>query len=258
MTRTLRRVVTYAWLPAGLVTLWWLVSSGSDSLYFPPLPDILSAVRELWIFEHTLTDLLPSLRNMLLGFLLAVAVGTLAGLLIGSAPRLCDALEPILEFARAMPAVAFLPIAILVLGLDEGMRIAVIAFGAVWPVLINTVAAVRGIDPSIRDLEAAYGISAANRLFRVRLGVALPQIIAGARVSLYVSIALIVVSEMQGSAHGIGHFVLTSQRTWAVVDMWSGMVVLGVTGYVLSVLFRAAERALLRGYPATTTRQRGA
>lgn len=255
MTGSLRKILIHLWLPAGLVVVWWLVSSNSRSLYFPSLANILSTVGELWIFDLTLTDLLPSLRNMLIGYVIAVAVGVLAGLLIGSLPRLCEAVEPILEFARAMPAVAILPIAILLLGLNESMRITVIAFGAVWPVLINTVAAVQGIDPTVRDLEAAFGLAQVSRFFRVRLGVALPQIIAGARIALYISIALIVVSEMQGSSHGIGHFVLTSQRTWAVVDMWSGMVVLGVTGYALSVLFRSAERFLLRNYPPTTTRR---
>ncbi|MFE4663745.1 ABC transporter permease [Streptomyces sp. NPDC056716] len=255
MTPILRKIVISLWLPVGLLVLWWLLSANSTSLYFPSLANIMSTVRELWIFDNTVTDLLPSLRNMLIGYVIAVVAGVLAGLLIGSLRRLCDALDPILEFARAMPAVAVLPVAILLLGLDESMRITVIAFGAVWPVLINTVAAVQGIDPSVRDLEEAFRLSQVSRFFRVRLGVALPQIIAGARTALYISIALIVVSEMQGSAHGIGHFVLSSQRSWAVVDMWSGMVVLGVTGYVLSVLFRSAERFLLRNYPPTKSRR---
>jgi sulfonate transport system permease protein len=255
MKRRLQKVLVYLWLPVALVGIWWVATSNSTSLYFPPLSKIMATVDELWIVDHTVTDLLPSLRNMLIGYLIAVAAGVLAGLLIGSLPRLCDALEPILEFARAMPAVAILPVAILLLGLDEGMRVSVIAFGAVWPVLINTVAAVHGLDPSVRDLESAFGLTQVSRFFRVRLGVALPQIIAGARVALYISIALIVVSEMQGSAQGIGHFVLLSQRTFAVADMWSGMVVLGVTGYVLSVLFRAVERFLLRNYPPTKTRR---
>lgn len=249
MNRVLQRAALYLWLPTVLVLTWWLASWNSTSLYFPSLGSILETVAELWVFEHTLDDLVPSLGNMLVGYLVAVLVGVLLGLLIGSLPRFCDAIEPILEFFRAMPAVAILPIAILLLGLDEGMRIAVIALGAVWPVLINTISAVQGIDPTVRDVESAFDLRQSSRFFRVRLGVALPQIIAGARVALYIAIALIVVSEMQGAARGIGHFVLTSQRTWAVVDMWSGMVVLGVTGYVLSVLFRLAERYLLRHYP---------
>jgi sulfonate transport system permease protein len=249
MTRILRNLILYFWLPVAIVAVWWFVSWNNSTLYFPSLANILSAVGELWVFEHTLSDLLPSLSNMLIGYAIAVATGVLVGLLLGSLSRFCEAVEPILEFARAMPAVAILPIAIMLLGLDSTMRIAVIALGAVWPVLINTIAAVQGIDPTVRDVEAGFGLTQWSRFFRVRLGVALPQIIAGARVALYISIALIVVSEMQGAASGIGHFVLTSQRTWAVVDMWSGMVVLGITGYVLSVLFRYVERVLLRNYP---------
>jgi ABC-type nitrate/sulfonate/bicarbonate transport system permease component len=252
-----RRVAVAIWLPTLLIVAWWLSTDGSASLYFPPLRDILRAVHELWLFDHFTSDLLPSLRNMLAGFAIAVVAGATAGLLLGSLPRLLDAVSPVLEFARALPSVAILPIAILVLGLGSAMRVFVIASGALWPVLINTTYAVRGIDPTVRDVERAFGLGTSTRLLRVRLPAALPQILAGARVALYLSVALIVVSEMQGAAEGIGTFVLTAQRNWAVTEMWSGMVVLGVVGYLLSIAMRGGERLLLKGYPADRDRRDG-
>jgi ABC-type nitrate/sulfonate/bicarbonate transport system permease component len=253
--RALRAGAVALWLPAVLVTAWWVASSGSTSLYFPPLGDIVRAVDRLWLFDHFTSDLLPSMRNMLLGFALAVVLGVVLGLLLGSLPRLLDAVEPVLEFARALPAVAILPVAILVLGLGDGMRVFVITSGAVWPVLINTTYAVRGIDPTVRAVEAAFGLGTFTRYVRVRLPASLPQILAGAQVSLYISISLIVVSEMQGAGQGIGNFVLTAQRNWAVTEMWSGMVVLGVLGYVLSIALRGCSRLLLRGYPPVRARK---
>ncbi|WP_022891300.1 ABC transporter permease [Agromyces subbeticus] len=245
----IRRAVIALWLPILLVLLWWFASASSTSLFFPPLADIVSATNALWIWDHTIVDLLPSLRNMLLGLGIATALGVALGLVLGSFPRLLATFDPGIELFRALPAVAILPVAILVLGLGDSMRVFVIVLGAVWPVLINTTAAVRGIDPTTRDVEAAFRLSAASRFLRVRLPAALPQILAGVRVALYISVALIVVSEMQGAGVGIGHFLLASQRNWAITDMWTGMVVLGFVGYGLSILFRFAERALLRAYP---------
>jgi ABC-type nitrate/sulfonate/bicarbonate transport system permease component len=255
MISSIRGVALQLWLPVLAVGLWFLASAGSDSLYFPSLGDILEAVNRLWLFEHAVTDLLPSLRNMLAGFALAVSIGVALGLILGSMPRFLDAVEPELELARALPAVAILPVAILVLGLGDNMRIFVIALGAVWPVLLNTTAAVRGIDPTVRDVEDAFGLNSYGRYLRVRLPSALPQILAGARVSLYISIALLVISEMQGAGQGIGHFILASQRNFAIVDMWSGVVVLGVVGYLLQLAFRRAEAILLRNYPPERTRK---
>ncbi|WP_448006698.1 ABC transporter permease [Agromyces bauzanensis] len=245
----LRRIATALWVPVLLVVLWWFASAGSTSLFFPPLSDIVSTTNALWIWDHTVVDLLPSLRNSLLGLSIASVLGIVLGLILGSSPRLLTTVDPGIELFRALPAVAILPVAILVLGLGDNMRVFVIVLGAIWPVLINTTAAVRGLDPTTRDVEAAFGLSAANRFLRVRLPAALPQILAGIRVALYISVALIVVSEMQGAGVGIGHFVLASQRNWAITDMWSGMVVLGFVGYGLSMLFRFAERVLLRAYP---------
>jgi sulfonate transport system permease protein len=237
------------WLPVVLVVAWWLATSAAPSLKFPFLGEILATTGRLWFWEHTVDDLLPSLRNLLIGFVIACLLGVIVGLVLGSMPRLLDAAEPVLDFFRALPAVAILPVMILILGLGDEMRITVIVLGAVWPVLINTTQAVRGIDPTVKDVQSAFDLSAASRYVRVRLAAALPQILSGARTALYISVALIVVSEMQGAAHGIGRFVLTAQRNWAITDMWSGMIVLGVVGYLLAVGFRVLERRLLRHYP---------
>ncbi|RYE43132.1 MAG: ABC transporter permease [Hyphomicrobiales bacterium] len=255
MNRALPNLLSRIWLPVLLIAAWWLLSAGTQSLYFPAASDIATEIERTWIFDHAIQDLLPSLRNMLAGFAIGVVTGTLVGTILGSIPRLLDALHPEIEFSRALPGVAILPIAILVLGLGDTMRVFVIALGAMWPVLVNTTYAVRGIDSTTKDVERAFGLSALSKYFRVRLPAVLPQIFAGARVSLYLSVALIVVSEMQGAGKGIGHFVLTAQRNWAVAEMWSGMVILGVVGYGLSVLFRGCERIALRNYPPDNVRK---
>jgi ABC-type nitrate/sulfonate/bicarbonate transport system permease component len=249
MIRKLGALCLELWLPFAAIALWWAVSDGSTSLFFPPLRDIASQTRHLWLFDQVRADLLPSLVNLLWGYALAVTAGVLVGLILGSLPKLLDAVEPELEFFRAVPAVALLPVAVTMLGLDSTMRISVIAFGAVWPILLNTLAAISSIDTVQRDVQDAFGLSTWTRLRRVRLGAAVPQILTGARTSLSIAVVLIVVSEMEGADRGIGNFILTAQRDFAITDMWTGMVVLGALGYLLNLAFRLIERGLLRHYP---------
>lgn len=244
------RFAASIWLPATGLIVWWVAADDESSLYFPPPARILEAVREIWFFDHFRSDLIPSLQVLFSGFALGVILAIAVGLLVGSSPKLFGALQPEIEFGRSLPGVAVLPIAIVLFGIEDQMRIAVVALGCFWPVLINTIYGVRGLDPTIRDVERTFQLSPTSRFFRVRLPAVMPDILAGTRVALLISVSVLAVAEMIGAGEGIGNFVLTAQRHWAVVDMWSGMVVLGVLGYALSMTHRGAERVLLRNYPS--------
>ena len=242
------------WLGIGLevtvpllaLGLWALLSAGSDTYYFPPLTDILSTFADTWLFERVGSDVVPSLVRMGLGFAIAVVVAVSAGLLLGLSRRARIAAAPIVEFLRAIPPPALLPFAILVIGVGNSMKVFIIAFVCIWPILLNTVDGVRGIDPTLEDTTRVYGISNRDRLWRVMLPAASPQIFAGMRTSLSLALILMVISEMLASTNGIGYFVLQSQRTFAISEMWSGILLLGILGYVLNGGFMLIERRLLR------------
>jgi sulfonate transport system permease protein len=239
-------VAAEVWLPVALVLVWWFASATSTSVFFPPLQRILDRAVALWITGDRLwVDVLPSLLNLLIGYGIAVLLGIAAGVLLGMTPRLLDAIELELEFLRAIPAVAVLPVAIIAIGLGDDMRIAVIAFGAIWPVLMNTVAGIRSTEPVAIDMAAAYRLRLMTNLAVVRLPSAAPQILAGARTALSIAVVLVVVSEMSGASRGIGYFVLAAQRNYATTDMWAGMILLALIGYLLNVLFRVVEARLL-------------
>lgn len=242
------------WLPVIAVALWLAISASSKSPFFPPLQTILTKAVKVWITDSRLTsDLVPSLLNLLMGYGIAVLAGVLIGTALGLMPMVLEAIEPELEFLRAVPAVAILPIAIISMGLGDDMRIAVIAFGAVWPVLLNTIAGIRALDPVVKDMSTAFSLSAATRLFVVRLPSAAPQIFAGARTALSIAVVLIVVSEMTGAHRGVGYFILAAQRNYAITDMWTGMLVLGILGYLLNLAFRILEGRLLHWHPSYRT-----
>ncbi len=248
MTRGRRRVLETGLevtVPILLLVIWAVASSASETYYFPPLTDILSTFADIWLFERVGSDVVPSLVRMGLGFGIAVVVAISAGLLLGLSPRARRAAAPIVEFLRAIPPPALLPFAILVIGVGSSMKVFIIAFVCIWPILLNTIDGVMGVDPTLRDTTRVYGINGRDRLWRVMLPAATPQIFAGMRTSLSLALILMVISEMVASTNGIGFFVLQSQRTFAIQEMWSGILLLGLLGYILNVLFVLVERRVL-------------
>jgi ABC-type nitrate/sulfonate/bicarbonate transport system permease component len=242
------------WLGAGLevtvpilvLVAWGLWSAGSDTYYYPPLTEILSTFADTWLFERVGSDVVPSLVRMGLGYGIAVLLGIGLGLLLGTSGRARRAAAPIVEFLRAIPPPALLPFAILVIGVGNSMKVFIIAFVCLWPILLNTIDGVTGIDPTLRETTRVYGIEGRERLGRVMLPAASPQIFAGMRTSLSLALILMVISEMVASTNGIGYFVLQSQRTFAIPEMWSGILLLGILGYTLNGAFVLIERRVLR------------
>lgn len=233
-------------LPAALVAIWWVGSAAVHSFYFPSLQKILTTFADTWVFERVGSDVVPSMIRMFAGFGIAVVLSIPAGFLMGQLPPVRRALEPIIEFLRAIPPPALLPFAILVLGVGDAMKIFIIAMVCVFPVLLNTIDGVTGVDPTLKDTARAYGVRGAERLGRVVLPAALPQIFAGMRTSLSLALILMVISEMVGSTNGIGYFVIQAQRSFAIPQMWSGILLLGFMGYLLNAGLTVIENKVLK------------
>jgi ABC-type nitrate/sulfonate/bicarbonate transport system permease component len=233
-------------VPMLLLVGWGVWSSGSDTYYFPPLTDILKTFADTWLFERVGSDVVPSLFRLGLGYAIACLVGVGVGLALGSSRTLRRAADPIVQFLRAIPPPALLPFGILVMGVGTSMKVFIIAFVCVWPVLLNTIDGVAGVDPTLKETARVYGIEGRDRIVRIMLPAAGPQIFAGMRTSLSLALILMVISEMVASTNGIGYFVLQSQRSFAIPEMWSGILLLGILGYGLNALFVVVERRVLR------------
>lgn len=247
MTRTwVGRLVLQLLVPAGLLATWWWTSADSASYLWPPLPDIVGSLREDWIFEQVDSDLLPSLGRFGAGYLLAATVGVVAGTLIGLAPRLRRATLPVTEFVRSVPAPLLLPFVLVVLGIGNTSKVALIALGSLWPVLLNTVDGVRGVDPEVRDVARSLGIGRRMQLSRIILPAASPKIAAGLRIALSVALLLMVVSEMRGGTNGLGFQIRSAQRSFDTADAYAGVIVIGMVGLVLNLIFVIIERRLMR------------
>lgn len=239
-----RRGLRVGGLVAVLVT-WWVWSSNADSLYFPPLPDILVAFRKNWLFDRLGSDVLPSLEHLFAGLAIAIVLGVGGGLLLGLVPLLQRGLHPLLEFLRALPPPIFLSFGLLLLGTGVAMKVAVVALGPLWPILLNTVDGVRETDQARLDMARVFGIGRWGQLLRITIPGAMPRIMAGVRVAIPLALVLTVISELTASTEGIGYFVEQSSTSYAITDMWSGILLLGLLGWGLTELFAIAEGRIL-------------
>lgn len=255
--RILARAVWAVTLPAVLLALWWLVSAGSQSFFFPPLSAILSTFRSVWLTPRALDDVVPSLLRLIAGTLAATAIGIGLGVPIGLSRRLRDFIEPMLEFLRAIPPPVLVPILILFSGIGTTMKILVIVSGCVWPILLNTVEGVRGLDEELDNITRSYRFGRGARLFHFILPGASPQIFAGLRQALSIGIILMVISEMFAASNGIGFTIIQFQRSFAIPEMWSGIILLSLIGFVLALVLGAIERRVLGWYHGLRTAQKG-
>ena len=161
---------------------------------------------------------------------------------------------PHIEYWRAMPPPALLPISIVLLhSIGNTQKISFIAFFCLFPVLLNTIDGVRAIDPTLLDTARSYGVPPHERIARLVFPAALPQIVAGMRTSLSLAVIMMVLSEYFSSTSGVGYVLLISKNTFQLVPMWAAIVLIGLLGYGLNLLFLLGERRVLawhRGWRA--------
>ncbi|MDQ3670926.1 MAG: ABC transporter permease [Actinomycetota bacterium] len=229
----------------GALLVWEVWAGAEESFLAPPASDVLQQAWEIWPTRDFLTEVAGSLKRLAAGFAIGGAIGIAIGLVTGTSRAVRRALDPLIELARATPPIAIVPALILTLGFGDSMRIAVIAFGVCFPVLINTVEGIRAVSPEARDTASMLHVGRMERVFRIYLKAALPSIVAGLRVALSTGLVLVVISEFAGEGGGLGHYILDKQGQFAYPEMYAGILFLGLLGYGLNLLFRLAERRVL-------------
>ena len=240
------RSVLQLLVPAGLLLLWWRTSADSTSYLYPPAREVIESLREEWLADRFSSDILPSLRRFGEGFVLAAVIGVVAGTLIGLVPRLQRATQPVTELVRSIPPPLLFPFALVVFGIGDGSKVALIALGSVWPVLLNTVDGVRGVDPQVLDVARSFRIGRWRQVTHIVLPAASPKIMAGLRIALSVALLLMVVSEMRGGTDGIGFRIRSAERTFDTAASYAGVIVIGAIGLVANLVFVVIEGRLMR------------
>jgi ABC-type nitrate/sulfonate/bicarbonate transport system permease component len=235
-------------LIVALLLLWELASAQQwiDQVSMPRVSTIAYSWLQNISGGALLQSLAPTLWRIGAGFGLATLVAVPLGLLMGSVPFVYRLFEPITEFIRPIPSSAYIPVAILFLGIDNEMKIFVVFLACVFPILLNTYSGVRGIDSVLIDTGRTFGVSWLRALWSIVLPASLPSILTGMRISLGISLIVAVVAEMIAGSSGIGYFILDMQRVFRVPEMFAGIFTLGILGFGINFLFLKAEGYLLR------------
>lgn len=233
---------------AALVALWWLCSHAQwVSKVFLPTPEatwisLVEGMRDGDLLAFTG----ETVQRMLWGWVLASAAGIVLGALIGSSEALRNWIGPTLEFIRPMPASTVLPLAIAVFGLSPTMVLTVIAFGAMWPVLLATVHGLANVDVRLRELGQALELRTLSFVLKIGLPNAMPDILAAMRLSMTVALIVAVVGEMLASQPGLGQSILLAARSFRSSDLFAGVALLSAIGFASNAMLALAERRVLR------------
>ena len=253
-----RRALRFAVGWGGAVVLllaWQLATLRSDSLFFPTPLTIVRDMGERWfsagishgiLTDAFFVDITPSLELLAVGLLVAWTVGISLGALLGRTPAVAHCVEPMLHFMRALPGPVLLPLALVLVGTGTTMRVALIAFGAVWPVLFNTYSTVRRVPDGYLETARVARVSRVRVLFQVILPAASTGIFAGIRVSTSLGIILLIASELVAASDGIGFGLTQAQRSFQFLPMWSFIIALSLLGYLSNLLLGGIEAGALR------------
>src|ERR1700722_16991624 len=176
-----------------LLLLWQVIAMWKQTVYVPPVSTIFLTFLKEWFSPTFGQQAVPSLYRMVVGYFFASLIGITIGIVIGSFKRIYQLLDPVLQFLRATPPTAIIPVGILLIGIGDQMKIVVIAFGAMWPIVLNAADGARLVPFERLDTARIFGLGKFETLIRVILPSASPMIAAGMRTGLSISLILIVV-----------------------------------------------------------------
>lgn len=232
---------------ATLIGLWAMAHQlgWANRAFLPSPAATVKRIAEAWEAGMLANATWATALRMLQGWILASLLGIALGALIGNSKRARILLQPTLEFIRPLPASAMLPVAATFLGLTSGMVLFVVAFGAMWPVLLATIHGVVATHPQLREVARALELSPASYLLKLGLPNAMPEILAGMRLALTVSLIVSVVGEMMTSQPGLGSMILTAARSFRSDEMFAGIALLCLLGLASNILLIALERYFL-------------
>jgi ABC-type nitrate/sulfonate/bicarbonate transport system permease component len=228
---------------AGVLELAVRLFALQDSVAAPSAA-LAALGRELW--SGALSGAVgETLESYVEGLGLAIAAGVVLGVLIGSSRTLIDASTAVIELLRPIPAVALIPLAILIFGLGLPMRRFVVAYAAVWPILINALYGARSGDRMYHDVAKTSGISPLGRLARVTVPAALPSIATGIRVSASIGLLAGITAEFVTGAEGIGAYMQRQQLGYHLPELYAAVLLTALLGYAINLALRTTQRRLV-------------
>lgn len=244
--RRLLRVVARSWLVFLIAAVWEVAPRAGivEPAFLPPLSEVLATGWHLVRNGQLLSHVEASLFRALLGFALAILGCVPLGLAMGWYKGVAEALDPILEVARNTAALALLPVFILLLGIGESSKVALVIYTCSWPILLNTISGVRGVDPLLIKSARTMGISSLQLFRKVILPAALPTVFVGIRLAGAHALLVLVAAEMIGAKAGLGYLIMYSQYNFEITSMYAGILTITALGLAFNHLLVRVERWL--------------
>ena len=245
-------------LLVALLVLWEL-SVRAKWVVTPTWPAMSTVLETFWqcLVDGTYLKVFgSSLERLLYGYVIATVLAVVVGVAMGVWRRMYLLFEPLVELLRPIPSPAYLPMAILFLGIDNTMKVFMVAFASFFPILLNTVAGVRSVDPVLIDTGRTFGLTRAQIIGRIVLPAAGGYVLTGMRISLAIALIVTVIAEMVAGNSGIGFYILSAQRSFLVPEMYAGVIALALLGFGLNKGFVAMEKMALswhEGWNASAT-----
>ena len=243
---TVNRVISIL-TPILLLALWEIAARAQwiDARFFSSPSRIFTEFATMTGSGELLNHAWVSLVRVLVGFAIGTTLGVILGLGIGLVPTISAIFKPLIDATFPIPKVGLLPLVIIVFGLGEASKYAIIAISAFYLIVINTAAGVRQIERIYLDVGRNYHASRLMMFTDVALPGALPSIITGMKISMGVSLIIIVTAESLAAKSGVGFLIWTSWQVFEVEKMYVGLFVSAVMGFLLAVLLDWVERKLI-------------
>jgi len=229
-----------------LVALAILWQVGAGAIGWPNFPTFLQVVDALVKNGPALaTELGHTLARASIGFAIALLTMLPFGIVLGRLRAIGELVEPVIELIRPLPPIAMVPVMLIFLGVGDAAKIAVVVYGASFPILINAIDAVRGLDPMLSNVARSLRLNRTERMCLIDLPAALPRIVAGVRISIAVSLLLAIVAEMLLSTNGLGAFLMRAQESFEIAKGLAGLLVIALVALAINFMTLRVERKVL-------------
>jgi len=228
--------------------LWELFSRLNlvDRLFLPPFTDVVRAWWGIVVSGELQYHFESSIFRSIFGFSIALLTAIPLGLLVGWYPAARDFLQPFLELFRNTAALALLPVFILILGIGEMSKVAIVTFACFWPVLLNTITAVRDVDPLLIKSARSMNLDSYKLFYKVILPASIPTIFTGIRMAGTSAILVLIAAEMVGAKAGLGYYITYTQYNFLIPEMYAGIATISILGLGINYGLVSIERRLSR------------
>ncbi|MGB5111992.1 MAG: ABC transporter permease [Mycobacterium sp.] len=217
-----------------------------DKTFLPRFSDVINALVDLATSGQLTEHISASVGRALKGFVVAVVVAVPLGIVIGWYRPVAQLINPFLELFRNTAALALLPVFILILGIGETSKVALVIYACIFPILLNTISGVRTVDPLLIKSARSLGLSSFRLFQKVILPAALPTIFTGIRLSAAASILVLVAAEMVGAQSGLGYLIMASQLNFQIPQMYAGILTIALVGLIFNFVLVLIERRFSR------------